>query len=108
MVSRGMPDVRSMSRRKRLRAGGAYVAMKFVLRLDGPASEVDWSRSSVPPTICLTTPWCRSIHGRNWERRRGGEVEEEVGGMDISFVEPGNLRERLVEGKGSLVRAIVK
>lgn len=31
----------------------------------GPAAAE--SRSSVPPTICLTTPECKSMHGRNWE-----------------------------------------
>ena len=43
-----------------------YVATKFSV---GPALEPA-VKSSVPPTICLTTPACRSMHGRNWDLRR--------------------------------------
>lgn len=31
-------------------------------------------RSSVPPTICLTFPSCRSIQGLNWDLLRGASV----------------------------------
>jgi hypothetical protein len=33
-----------------------------------------FNRSSVPPTICLTFPSCRSMHGRNWDLLRGDGV----------------------------------
>lgn len=31
-------------------------------------------RSSVPPTICLTFPSCKSIQGLNWDFLRGASV----------------------------------
>jgi hypothetical protein len=31
-------------------------------------------RSSVPPTICLTFPSCRSIQGLNWDFLRGASA----------------------------------
>ena len=46
---------------------------KFVRKDEEDDSPV-FSRSSVPPTICLTFPSCRSIHGRNWDRLRGDSV----------------------------------
>lgn len=50
-----------------------HAATKFVFRfLSSPAS--DRVRSRVPPTICLTTPSCRSIHGLNWLWRREEDV----------------------------------
>jgi hypothetical protein len=46
-----------------------HAATKFVFRFSSsPAS--DRVRSRVPPTICLTIPSCRSIHGLNWLWRR--------------------------------------
>lgn len=49
------------------------------MRRDEEDDSPVFSRSSVPPTICLTFPSCRSIHGRNWDRLRGDEVV----GMDM-------------------------
>lgn len=55
--------------------------MKFVrnafgvlFELEAEADSEEAWRSNVPPTICLTLPSCRSIHGRNWDRRRLGSV----------------------------------
>lgn len=39
--------------------GKSHEATKLVL-----SSEGSWSLR-LPPTICFTCPWCRSIHGRN-------------------------------------------
>jgi hypothetical protein len=36
----------------------------------------------VPPTICLTTPLCRSMQGRNWECRRDDEGGILDGGLE--------------------------
>ena len=46
------------------KASAGAAAMKFVTGASPPASR------SVPPTICFTTPLCRSMHGR--KRIRAG------------------------------------
>jgi len=53
--------------------GATYSETKLVRRDEDDDSPV-LRRSSVPPTICLTFPSCKSIQGRNWERLRGASV----------------------------------
>ena len=52
-----------------------YVETKLVLSFD---SSSGWSES-VPPTICLTTPPWRSMHGRKSDRRWELEAGDEAG-----------------------------
>ena len=69
--------------------GATYSETKFVRRDEDDDSPV-LRRSSVPPTICLTFPSCKSIQGRNWDLLRGASVvvvvamvyEREEGGVD--------------------------
>ena len=58
-----------------------HAATKFVLS-SFSSTEV---RSRVPPTICLTTPWCKSMQGRNWLCRLEGPAVAEA---DDMFVPP--------------------
>lgn len=53
--------------------GSTYSETKLVRRDEEDDSPV-LRRSSVPPTICLTFPSCRSIQGRNWDFLRGASV----------------------------------
>jgi hypothetical protein len=55
------------------REGLTYSETKFVRRDEDDDSPV-LRRSSVPPTICLTFPSCRSIQGLNWDFLRGASV----------------------------------
>jgi hypothetical protein len=50
-----------------------YSETKLVRRDEDDDSPV-LRRSSVPPTICLTFPSCKSIQGRNWDLRRGASA----------------------------------
>jgi hypothetical protein len=50
-----------------------YSETKFVRRDEDDDSPV-LRRSSVPPTICLTFPSCRSIQGLNWDFLRDASV----------------------------------
>lgn len=52
---------------------GTYLATKFVRSVLGSASE------SVPPTICFTSPLCRSMQGRKRERFRDGGAGDMMG-----------------------------
>jgi hypothetical protein len=54
-----------------------YSETKLV-RNDEEEDSPVFSRSSVPPTICLTFPSCRSIQGRNWDFLRPGEVSVDI------------------------------
>ena len=54
-----------------------YSETKLVRRDEDDDSPV-LRRSSVPPTICLTFPSCKSIQGRNWDLRRGASVVVKV------------------------------
>jgi hypothetical protein len=56
------------------------VATKFSV---GPLLELA-VKSSVPPTICLTTPACRSMHGRNCDLRR--QLLDEVEAISQCFL----------------------
>lgn len=61
------PNKRLASRRV------TYSETKFVRRDEEDDSPV-LRRSSVPPTICLTFPSCKSIQGLNWDLLRGASV----------------------------------
>jgi hypothetical protein len=50
-----------------------YSETKFVRRDEDDDSPV-LRRSSVPPTICLTFPSCKSMQGLNWDLLRGASV----------------------------------
>jgi hypothetical protein len=61
--------------------GSTYSETKLVRRDEDDDSPV-FRRSSVPPTICLTFPSCRSIQGRNWDFLRGAPA---VVVVDIAY-----------------------
>jgi hypothetical protein len=59
--------------RQNIKNGVTYSETKLVRRDEDDDSPV-LRRSSVPPTICLTFPSCRSIQGLNWDFLRGASV----------------------------------
>jgi hypothetical protein len=59
--------------RENIKNGATHSETKLVRRDEQDDSPV-LRRSSVPPTICLTFPSCRSIQGRNWDLLRGAFV----------------------------------
>jgi hypothetical protein len=55
------------------KGGSTYSETKLVRRDEDDDSPV-LRRSSVPPTICLTFPSCKSIQGLNWDFLRGASA----------------------------------